>query len=64
MLQKMFPKKGEKIRKSDLMDLRTIGNSVSWGRYVRVTRKNKNNESDLPLTIASQYGLIDQRDFF
>ena len=27
---------------------------------VRVTRKNKNNESDLPLTIASQYGLIDQ----
>ena len=30
----------------------------------RVVRKNKNNESDLPLTIASQYGLIDQRDFF
>ncbi len=30
----------------------------------RVTRKNKNQESDLPLTIASQYGLIDQRDFF
>ena len=30
----------------------------------RITRKNKNAESDLPLTIASQYGLIDQRDFF
>lgn len=30
----------------------------------RVTRKNKNNESELPLTISSQYGLIDQRDFF
>lgn len=30
----------------------------------RITRKNINNESDLPLTIASQYGLIDQRDFF
>ena len=30
----------------------------------KITRKNKNNESDLPLTIASQYGLIDQRDFF
>ena len=29
-----------------------------------MTRKNKNGESDLPLTIASQYGLIDQRDFF
>ncbi len=30
----------------------------------RVKRKNKNNETDIPLTIASQYGLIDQRDFF
>ena len=30
----------------------------------RVVRKNKNFESDLPLTIASQYGLIDQRNFF
>ena len=30
----------------------------------RITRKNKNGESNLPLTIASQYGLIDQRDFF
>ena len=30
----------------------------------RVTRKNKDNTSDLPLTISSQYGLIDQRDFF
>ncbi len=30
----------------------------------RVTRKNKTGESDLPLTIASQYGLIDQRSFF
>lgn len=29
-----------------------------------MTRKNKNDESDLPLTISSQYGLIDQRDFF
>ena len=30
----------------------------------RVVRKNKNNESDLPLTISSQDGLIDQREFF
>ena len=30
----------------------------------RLTRKNKDNESDLPLTISSQHGLIDQRDFF
>ena len=30
----------------------------------RVTRKNKNNESTLPLTISAQDGLIDQNDFF
>jgi len=30
----------------------------------RITRKNAGNESDLPLTISSQYGLIDQRLFF
>ena len=31
---------------------------------MRVTRKNKNNESTLPLTISAQDGLIDQNDFF
>ena len=30
----------------------------------RVTRKNENKESDLPLTISAQHGLIDQRLFF
>jgi len=30
----------------------------------RVTRKNINNESTLPLTISAQYGLIDQNIFF
>ena len=30
----------------------------------RVTRKNDGNESDLPLTISAQYGLVDQRTFF
>ena len=29
----------------------------------RITRKN-NGATDIPLTISSQYGLIDQRDFF
>ena len=29
----------------------------------RVTRKNSNLESNLPLTISAQYGLIDQNDF-
>ncbi|MBP5420755.1 MAG: restriction endonuclease subunit S [Bacteroidales bacterium] len=30
----------------------------------RVVRKNKNMESDLALTISSQYGLISQKEFF
>lgn len=65
MLQKMFPKKGDKNP-----EIRFDGFTNDWEQRklgevcVRVTRKNKNNESDLPLTIASQYGLIDQRDFF
>ncbi len=65
MLQKMFPKKGEIFP-----EVRFAGFSEAWEQRKlgevcgRVTRKNKNGESDLPLTIASQYGLIDQRDFF
>ena len=40
-----------------------------WQNYklsdftTRVTRKN-GGQSDIPLTISAQYGLIDQRDFF
>ena len=30
----------------------------------RVTRKNKNLEYSLPLTISAQYGLVDQHEFF
>ena len=30
----------------------------------RITRKNAEHESDLPLTISAQYGLVDQRTFF
>ena len=30
----------------------------------RITRKNTNVVSDIPLTISSQYGLIDQREYF
>ena len=41
-----------------------------WHKYAlsdfvtRVTRRNKNNESSLPLTISAQYGLVDQITFF
>ena len=30
----------------------------------RVTRKNQDLVSELPLTISAQYGLIDQNEFF
>ena len=30
----------------------------------RVVRKNDGGQSDLPLTISAQYGLVDQRDYF
>ena len=65
MLQKMFPKNGEKNP-----EIRFAGFTDDWeqrklGKVCeRINRKNKENESDLPLTISSQHGLIDQRDFF
>ena len=30
----------------------------------RIIRKNEGNQSDLPLTISAQHGLVDQRDYF
>ena len=41
-----------------------------WHKYAlstfvtRITRRNKNTESSLPLTISAQYGLVDQITFF
>ena len=64
-LDEMFPKNGERFPKrrfpgfTDPWEQRKLGELCE-----RVTRKNITGESDLPLTIASQYGLIDQRDFF
>ena len=65
LLARLFPKKGDTVP-----ELRFKEFTADWERRKlsdiceRVTRKNKNSESDLPLTISSQYGLIDQRDFF
>lgn len=64
-LQKMFPKKGEKVPEmrfpgfTDYWEQRKLGDIVE-----RITRKNENLESILPLTISAQYGLIDQNEFF
>ena len=51
-------------------NLRFLEFSGEWEKVTlsdvvtRVTRKNKNNESRLPLTISAQYGLVDQISFF
>ena len=64
-LQKMFPKNGAKVP-----ELRFAGFADDWEERKlssiaeRVTRKNKNNESTLPLTISAQDGLVDQNDYF
>ena len=65
MLDKMFPKPGEtepEIRFegfTDPWEQRKLGEVAH-----RVIRKNEGNQSDLPLTISAQHGLVDQRDYF
>jgi type I restriction enzyme S subunit len=65
MLQKMFPAEGR-----DVPEVRFPGFTAAWeqrklGDVVeRITRKNQDLESTLPLTISAQYGLIDQNEFF
>ncbi len=44
---------------TDPWEQRKLGDLVE-----RITRKNGNLESNLPLTISAQYGLIDQNEFF
>ena len=44
---------------TDTWEQRKLGDVVD-----RVTRKNQDLVSTLPLTISAQYGLIDQREFF
>ena len=65
MLEKMFPENG-----SPYPEIRFKGFTDAWEQrklsdmVERVTRKNENRESELPLTISAQYGLIDQNEFF
>ena len=44
---------------NDAWEQRKLGDVVQ-----RITRKNTNLESERPLTISAQYGLIDQNEFF
>ena len=65
MLQKMFPQNGMNIPEirfsgfTDVWEQRKLGDLTE-----RVTRKNQDLVSELPLTISAQYGLIDQNEFF
>lgn len=65
MLQKMFPQNGKTVP-----EIRFEGFTEDWeqrklGEIVeRVTRKNQDLVSELPLTISAQHGLIDQNVFF
>ena len=64
LLQKLFPKNGSKFP-----ELRFKGFADAWEQRklcqitTRVTRKN-GDQSDLPLTISAQDGLVDQRKYF
>ena len=64
LLQKLFPKNGECYP-----ELRFPGFTDAWEQRklcqitTRVTRKN-GGQSDLPLTISAQDGLVDQRKYF
>lgn len=65
MLQKMFPSEGNSVPEVRFPEFTAAWEQRKLGDIVeRVTRKNTNLESDLPLTISAQYGLIDQNEFF
>ena len=65
MLEKMFPREDEKVP-----EIRFAGFTDAWEQRKlseivdRVTRKNTELESTLPLTISAQYGLVDQVTYF
>lgn len=65
MLEKLFP-----AERADEPALRFRGFSGPWEKYklgdiaTRVTRKNSNLESTLPLTISAADGMVDQITYF
>ena len=65
MLEKMFPREDSRFP-----EIRFAGFTDPWEQRKlsdivdRVTRKNTNLESTLPLTISAQYGLVDQVTYF
>lgn len=65
MLQKMFPHGDAKIPEVRFRGFEGEWEEKQLGDIVRrVTRKNTNLESELPLTISAEHGLISQYEFF
>ena len=65
LLQKMFPKDGEAFPELRFPDFTDAWEQRKLGEVAeRVTRKNTEMISKLPLTISAQYGLIAQTEFF
>ena len=64
-LSRLFPKNGSRVP-----EYRFSGFTGDWEQRKlgevadRLVRKNQDLESELPLTISAQYGLIDQNEFF
>ena len=58
------------LEKRNVPTLRFAEYTDEWHKHAlsdfvtRIKRRNKNNESSLPLTISAQYGLVDQITFF
>ena len=64
-LQSMFPKEGQKVPEVRLKGFEGEWKTSKLSTFAkRVTRKNGNLETELPVTISSQDGIIAQTQFF
>ncbi|MEK2535799.1 restriction endonuclease subunit S [Tetragenococcus halophilus] len=64
-LQSLFPQKNETEPKVRFANFSSSWKQRKLGELVeRVTRKNKNLDSTLPLTVSAQDGLVDQNEYF
>ena len=64
-LQSMFPQEGESVPKVRFKGFNEEWKKDKLSKFVsRITRKNKNLESNLPLTISATDGLISQLQYF
>lgn len=65
LLQKMFPKPGKQIPEIRFPEFTEPWEQRKLSELTnRLIQKNKNLESELPLTISAQFGLVDQETFF